>query len=252
METKNIDTAKLGSRLVSYCSSSLEIDNKIFELWQEKAKAAIEVHGRFYAALSIDTRRVAFVEQLADNYENNRWLQTDLFSLDDLYVPQDHEASAAHLLYQKLIEPLELDKKIFNFIPFAPTVHRAAVQYASDLRKKLKVNRNELPEFDMVVLDLKKAGQLGSYENIESVVMDKNSLATVVHASKNLYPRISLSMPVIKNAKTIVLVAQGSDAHNSLDRWLNGELEQVVNFLDDSPAELIVLTDRKNPGKINE
>lgn len=252
METKNITTQKKVSKTVCFCSSLKELDQVILDLWQERALKAVDQKGKFHAALSVDTRRISFIEQLADDYEYDMWANTDVFCLDDLYVPLDHELSAAHLLYEKLIEPLELDKKIFHFVPFAPTVHRAATQYATDVRKQLDVQRGRLPKFDLLVIELKKDGKLGAFESVEDVVMENDSLTTVLSSAQNLYPRISLSMPVIKNAKAIILIAQGKDAQDSLNKWFEGAEGMTVDLLEGIDGELIIVTDTKNTELVNE
>lgn len=242
METHNIDTQIIGSKRIIYSNDNNTMNEIALDVVLEKANKSFIENNKFSFGLSVDSSMIPFLDLLASRYDYSMWQDTKAFSFDDMYLPSTHQDSMAYLLQQHLVEPLDLDKKFFHFVPYAPTVHRSATQLAADIRKVLNVPRNELPVFDLLLMSMNKKGQLGFLESTESMSIDDNALTTVINSREAMYPRISMTMPVINNAKTVIVLATGTDFPESF--WLSSD--NPISLINSSHTEVIIITDAKS------
>lgn len=242
---KLIDSEKVisNAKKVFFCGDSFEQENVLLDLWESRAQQAIETNGFFNVGVSSNSLNKSTLDLFVKNSKRSIWSCSKLFCVDDLYAPSDNQASAAFALRQYLIEPLELDKKKFFFAPFAPTAHRSAIKLATSIRKELHVSRNELPTFDLIVLELNDKGQFASFNTDFILKNDVSSLTEVFNLSESIFPRITMTYPVIKNAKTVVVMVRGENSAKTLVDYLDGENELPISKFAEDIKELIFITD---------
>lgn len=251
MDIKSIYTEKVAGKDFVFCQSLEEINNTVSQIWSEKAIQAIDSSGVFYVAMGGDKIMSSLLDRMAENYDYPMWDKTSYFSLDDLYVPSNHVDSAALMFYQHLLEILDLESKNFNFIPFAPTIHRSITKYAADIRKHMALARDEMPEFDLIVLSLSVDGSLGAYSAEEEVDLETSSLVVSMHSKHSAYPLISLAMPVILNAKSVVVIAEAV-SDELLKQALAKDSSGPFSYLLAGAKDLTIVTDAKASSFVSE
>lgn len=245
MGFKSIHTEKVLGRDVYFCEGLEDINNTVWELWADRALTAIENSGEFNIAMQGSVDLAPLIDSIVDNYDYQVWHFTKFFLLNDLYLPITHLESIARMIKERLVDVLGLELKNFNFIPFAPTLHRSVTKYAADLRKYLGLSRDQLPAFDMVLLKLGESGTIAPFELIGSDEKEKVALVESFHNSQSNFPSISMTMPVINNAKSIVIISQGSKANESLKRWLEGTESGPISKINSDKSEFLIVSDVK-------
>lgn len=233
------------------CDNSYKLTDYLSLFWVRYARDVINKNGRFTAALSGGRTPVEFYCKLSNIDDFSIWSKTSIFMTDERMVPKDHKDSNGRMIEQNLVNYLFLEPRQFlristNF----NSAQEAAENYAIKLKSSLNLRLDQLPRLDLIVLGVGKDGHIASLFS-EGDLRAPNKQLVITSSPKDFsHTRISLSLPVINNAKKIICIVTGKEKKNVIDLVINGGADLPASRLNPSDGQLIFLLDKESSGDI--
>jgi 6-phosphogluconolactonase len=184
-----------------------------------KAEEAIEERGRFAVVLAGGSTPKATYEILASDYADRiDWSNVHVFFGDERTVPPDHEDSNYRMARETLLSHIRVGgvHRIRCELPS----DEAAAAYEVELRDFFG---EELPRFDLILLGIGTDGHTASLfpETPALEVQDRLVVANPVPKLDTI--RITLTVPVINVARSVVFLVAGEDKAGALKVILEGD-----------------------------
>ena len=212
--------------------SSLEdLSRAAAEYICEIAERAIKVRGIFTFVLSGGTTPRLLYEDLTKEPYASRvdWQHTHLFWGDERCVPPDNPDSNFSLAYETLISKVDVPPANIHRIPArAGSPQAAAEEYEKTLREFFQAAAESdsiisFPSFDLVLLGMGLDGHTASLFPGDAALGEKTSWVVAVEGTSASppVPRITLTFPVINEAKCVLFLASGSSKLQVLQEILN-------------------------------
>lgn len=221
----------------------------------EHARRAIAGNGRLTMALSGGTTPRLLYERLArtDFEMDGLWQSTHVFWGDERCVGPEHKESNYGLARDALLSKVALPTaNIHRIFGEAPNADREAARYETELRRFFYLHEPDtagrFPIFDLVLLGIGADGHTASLFPGDSALQEHTRWAVAVRAPKGYAPgrRITLTLPVINNARTILFLVSGkgktpvmqdilSDSETAREQYTAARVtarERVVWFVD--------------------
>ena len=177
--------------------------------FQRVAEAAVAARGRFAVALAGGSTPRGVYAALATGRHPLRWKAVHVFFGDERAVPPDHPESNFRMAYETLlarvpVPPANLHRVLAERPPWA-----AAELYEAELRKCFKLERDQRPRFDLVMLGLGADGHTASLFPRAPALREKRRLVTATHPPQGGLERITLTLPVLNHASEVMFVVSG-------------------------------------------
>jgi len=180
-------------------------------LFQKKAFNALKRKPLFTAALSGGSTPIGMFRLLATDprFKHFPWEHTHLFWVDERCVPFDDPNSnfgnAANILLRKVPIPKNNIHPISCFL----NAEDGAENYEEKIFKFFHLSEKEIPAFDLILLGVGKDGHIASLFPRSSALKEKKRLVLAVKGGEPNVNRVTLTLPVINNAKQILFLAVG-------------------------------------------
>ena len=216
------DFAVLGSRHIIACGT-----------------AAIREHGRFRLCISGGRTPRSIFELLAQpNFrEQLDWSSTSVFWTDERCVPPDHPDSNYGAAREVLINHVS-PGAVFR-MEGEKEPELAARSYEDCLGAALHPSASEKPAFDLLLLGFGPDGHIASLFPGTSAVRARDRLVVPVFAPALQSWRISLTLPVLRNARSSLVIARGAEKRTLVERaWRQQTAEPPTPldlFVQDNP-----------------
>jgi len=193
------------------------------DFWLAAYSAAILEHGSFHVAFSGGTTPKKLYEKLATPAYQSKidWQKVHIYFGDERFVPLDHPDSNYNMASKALLSHINCPAENIHPVSVeSGSAEKAAALYEATLRNHLPANNlptNNLsistenkPQFDLVLLGLGPDGHTASLFPGTDAVNEKVKLCRAVFVEKFDSWRVSITFPVINNAKKILLLSEGS------------------------------------------
>ncbi len=178
--------------------------------WAELSSRAVSENGSFAVALSGGQTPGGMYTTLSEQKESLPWPSTHVFQVDERFVPAGHNESNLRLLRQTLLDHVPIpDDHIHAIDTSLPGPEEAAWRYEDDLVRHFRLQPGGLPRFDLVMLGLGPDGHVASLFPGSEVLCETRRLARAVRPGRPLLDRVTLTLPVINNARRIVFIVLG-------------------------------------------
>lgn len=232
----------------------------------EMAGEAVAAQGRARIAISGGVTPKAVFELLADPAQPWRnqmpWGQLDLFWVDERSVPPDNPASNYRMTREALLDHAPLRPEQIHRIEGELDPEAAAARYESELRNSFRLEGAEMPRFDLVALGMGEDGHTASIFPHTEAIHELSRLAMANHVPQLDTWRITLTWPVINNARSVFFLVSGAAKASVLNEVLTGprDLERLPSqliwpssgiltyILDKAAASLLPATDEEGRG----
>ncbi len=188
------------------------MEMKVFENPAEVARAAaqywVSLKPRTVALSGGSTPRVLY-ELLSDPREPFRaqiaWDKTHFFFSDERHVPPDHPDSNYRMVNEAMFSRVPVPPENIHRIPAEnPNAEDAAKAYETDLRKFFG---EATPDFDLLLLGL---GEDGHTASLFPHFKPTEGLVAAPWVEKFNSYRITMTLPVLNNAKSVVFLVTGA------------------------------------------
>lgn len=169
---------------------------------------------RFCLALSGGNTPLPVYRELAQMPDIRKLLneKTEIFFSDERPVPANHAESNYRAAAQALLTPLDIDPRhVHRMHGEATDLPGEAVRYSLLLEGKVSARSNDgVPSLDLIILGVGSDGHTASLFPDYKPHHDSNWVISPWVASKNTF-RLSLSYQIINAAKSVFVIASGSD-----------------------------------------
>jgi len=187
-----------------------KLDNFAIQRWIEMTSRAVGQKGLFTVALSGGRSPLSLYHKLSQLKDILPWDSMRLFMADERFVPFDNEENNFRLLRENLLNPLNIASKHAYPVPVEEgSAEGASQKYARTLKEFFKLKKDELPRFDLIMLGVGEDGHIASLFPGADIEGGRGSIAIPAVAKGVKHKRISLSLPVINNARSVIFVVKG-------------------------------------------
>lgn len=231
-------------------STEKALQDEVCKLIAQKSASSIQDHGFFTIALSGGSSAKIVCSGLHNlGIDFSKWR---VLFCDERYVPLSDKDSNYKLAKEYLLDKTPIIEANVYAINPSVSLEDSAKDYEQKLRSLYPENTT-VPSLDLLVLGMGPDGHICSLFPGHFLLDETDRLVAPVSDSPKPPPcRITLTLPVVNNAKCAVFVATGSSKAEVLQRVLEGNEEvplpaarvklqngDVHWYLDDGSAALL-------------
>lgn len=222
---------------INVAASKGELTLKLATDIVDLAAKAVAEHGSFNFALSGGSTPKALYQAFSQaplKYEMP-WKKTFFFFGDERCVPLTSDESNYRMAREAMFTPIPVrSENIFAFNDPDVDPKKSAEMYEARIRKHFDLADGELPRFDLILLGLGDDGHTASLFPESEALSERNRICVANYVKQFDTNRITLTVPVINNAKHIVFLVSGEGKSEILSHILCDKKEEVSY-----PAQLI-------------
>jgi 6-phosphogluconolactonase len=194
------------------------------EFFITRMRQSIARHGMFSVALAGGSTPQKLYELLAQAPMANRidWQRVWVFFGDERAVPPDHPDSNFRMAHEALLEHVDIPKaQVFRMCGEWEDASAAARDYADNL-EELPLSLGGVPELDLVILGLGDDGHTASLFPDTDILSNMQDWVAAVYVDKFNSWRISLTLPMLNNARELLFLVAGETKAEIIRRVHNG------------------------------
>ncbi len=150
------------------------------------------------------------------------WPHMHFFWADERCVPKDHPESNFKLAYDSFLSDMPLPAENIHRIKGELGPSRAARLYEDDMRNFF--NGVDIPAFDIILLGVGQDGHTASLFPGSSALRETTRLALPVYLKRPKRDRVTLSLPVLNHAASVLFLAPGSAKAEAVSAILEGDI----------------------------
>lgn len=196
------------------------IAKAIHEAIRDRGGAAIALSG---GSSPLPTYRL-LAEETID------WNRVHIYWVDERGVPPTHERSNYAAAKSAFLDPAGIPAtNIHRMSGEASDLAVAAADYETELRETVKAKLGGLPSLDLLVLGIGDDGHTASLFPGERTMHVTDKLVASVPPKPEREARLTLTVPVLENARSTVVIVLGKEKHPALERiWAaNGAVDET-------------------------
>jgi 6-phosphogluconolactonase len=202
------------------------------------ADAAVREKGSFTVVLSGGATPKGLYALLADDLSWRArvpWEKTHFFWGDERHVPPDHPDSNYRMAYEAMLSKAPVPETNLHRIKSEyADADQAAREYEQTIRTFFHVTGEQYPRFDLVFLGLGPDAHTASLFPGSQALHADQRLVVATWVGKFYADRITMTAPVLSNAKRIIFLVSGEEKALPLKAVLEGHYEP-----EQLPAQLI-------------
>ncbi len=211
-----------------------EMTDFMAEQWTKLSMQAVREKGSFVVALSGGDTPRDFYRKLSGITEQSLWDRIHVFLADERFVPFADPDSNYGMLTGLLLDKVNMPLENRHPVPvdaLSPDI--SANKYEKDMIMFFGLRNSLLPVFDLIVLGIGEDGHTASLFPGTDVLKERRHLACAVYMDSIQHNRITLTLPVINNAKNIIFLASGRKKADVIRKVLK---EKLVSL----PASMVM------------
>uniref|UniRef100_E6PY27 6-phosphogluconolactonase (6PGL) n=1 Tax=mine drainage metagenome TaxID=410659 RepID=E6PY27_9ZZZZ len=203
----------------------------------ELAEEAFAARGRVRLAISGgSTPRTMFALLAAHEHpfrQRMPWDALELFWVDERMVPPDHPDSNYRMTREALLDKLYLKPQQVHRIHGELDPQQAADEYEFDIRGSFRLEGAESPRFDIIALGMGDDGHTASLFPHTEAIHDMSRIVTANHVPQKDTWRVTLTWPVINQAREVFFLIGGADKAQVLSEVFlgPGDVERLPSQL---------------------
>ena len=198
------------------------LDAFMAEEWAVVCKRAIGRKGRFTAALSGGTTPISFYEKMSAPVRDLPWDRTHIFMTDERCVPFDHPDSNYGMIDANLLRHVPIHPGNIHPVQTSLEPSAAAAGYETEMRAFFGLEDGEFPDFDLILLGVGEDGHTASLFPGDPALAEKQRFAAAVSRAAPDHDRVTLTLPVLNRAGTVIFLVTGGNKAAVLKAVLEG------------------------------
>ena len=177
--------------------------------WREIAVEAVAERGSFTVAISGGRTPLPFYCFLGRT-TGIPWEKTDLFQVDERFVPRDDDESNFRLIDLSLLLKAPIPRERVHPMPVdGNSAAAAAALYEKEMRDFFRLPEVAWPSFDLVLLGIGEDGHTASLFPGEDVLDEQERWTASVLPATAAQERITFTLPLISRARHVFFMATG-------------------------------------------
>jgi len=169
------------------------------------------------------------------------WIRLHLFWGDERMVPRDHPQSNYRMVYEALLKHVPLPSQNIHSVQSQGSADDAAAAYEKELRAHF--GRLGTPCFDLVLLGLGADGHTASLFPGAVALAEKQRLALAHRSGVRGVDRVTLTLPVLNNARRVFFLVAGENKASALKASLSAGGTLPAQQVAPRKGELVWLVD---------
>jgi 6-phosphogluconolactonase len=188
---------------------------------------AIASRGACSIALSGGSTPRALYRLLASDPWRKRfdWSRIELFQVDERAVPIDHPDSNFGMIERELLRSVQIPQNNVHRMRTELGAQAAAEEYESQLRRSFVATG--VPQFDVLLLGMGEDGHTASLFPGTEALHETSRLVLGYMVVKLNAPRITLTFPVINQARKVLFLVSGESKSAILHEVFEGESPEL-------------------------
>lgn len=218
------------------------------KLFVAKSLEAVAQRGFFTVALSGGSTPKLLYELLADPNEPFReqiaWSRIHFFWTDERHVAPDHPESNYRMANEAMLSHVAvLRENVHRVLSENPNASQAAQDYEEEVLKFV-------PRFDLSLLGVGTDGHTASIFPESDVLHETKRLVAAPWVEKLNAYRITMTLPLINNAASVVFLVSGTEKAEIVKEVLRGPKRYPAQQVRPTNGELRWLLDREAASKL--
>jgi 6-phosphogluconolactonase len=210
-------TANNGGFSVFVFENNREATDFMVWKWKELSEEAFRARSIFVAALSGGSTPKDFYRVLTGLSSTDIWRKTHIFMVDERYVPFPDADSNYGMLSELLLNEVRLPPANRHPVPVQEeTLAMAAKKYEEEIRRFFGLREGMFPQFDLIMLGMGEDGHTASLFPGHNELKERKRLVSPVKKAPKKHQRVTLTLPVINNAKNIIFLVTGKKKANAV------------------------------------
>lgn len=221
------------------------------EHFLEAAQSAVAARGKARIAVSGGNTPKRTFELLANPAEQFAkampWEQVELYFVDERCVPPDDKDSNYRMTREALLEKVPLKAGHVFRIEGEVEPELAAARYETVIRSQFRLEGAEAPRFDVLALGMGDDGHTASIFPYTAAIHELGRVAVANHVPQKNTWRVTLTWPVIVEARDVFFLIGGKDKADPLHRVLQGSYDPETlpsQLIQPKNGKLLMLLDR--------
>jgi 6-phosphogluconolactonase len=163
------------------------------------------------------------------------WSKIQFFFGDERHVPPDNAESNFRMASEAMLGKGPVDpKQVHRIKAEKRNAAQAAEEYEQELRTSFKLQADQFPRFDLVLLGMGPEGHTASLFPGTKALKEERRLVVSNWVGKLYTDRITLTPPALNNAARVIFMVHGEEKAPALKAVLEGPYEP-----EQLPAQLI-------------
>lgn len=147
------------------------------------------------------------------------WKRVHIYWVDERAVLPDHSRSNYHAAKATLLDAITIPpENIHRMRGETPDLEKAAACYEAELRNTVRAKVAGIPALDLVVLGIGDDGHTASLFPGDETVHVTDRLVAAVSVREGREARLTLTAPVLENARATIIIVLGGSKHEALER----------------------------------
>jgi 6-phosphogluconolactonase len=216
--------------------------NEICKHIEKTSKESIKRSDRFTIALSGGNTPKELFNILSKPpfVKSIDWEKTYLFQVDERCVALDDENRNYKMIYQYLIEPLQIPINNLHLLQSdLSQPEKAVINYENEIKTFFK---NEYPSFDLILLGIGEDGHTASlFPDDKKSIENKNKLiiTTFSNITKPNVARVTMTLNLINSSKNAFFIAAGENKRKIIKEILSKNSNYPASLV--NPLEKILI-----------
>ncbi len=183
------------------------------------SQGAIATRGYFTAALSGGKTPIGLYSEIARLGVALDWKKIHLFLVDERLVPYADSRSNFGMIEKTLLDAVSIPPSNVHPVPVdRPDPAACARSYEDDIRAFFHAPPGVMPRFDLVLLGIGEDGHTASLFPGTPLIAETTRAVGAVAAGEGMTGRVTLTLPVINNAREVVFLVTGKGKAPALRR----------------------------------
>ena len=187
-----------------------------------RAKQANETRGQFSLAVSGGSTPRPMHRLLAKSpfFQEIPWHKSHIFWVDERCVPHTNPNSNYGAARKDFIDRVFKAGAKIHPMPVHMDPAKAAACYEKEIREFFKTHSGSIPRLDLIVLGMGTDGHTASLLPGQSVLFEKKRLISAVKGGEPNLQRLTMTYPLLNQAKEVVFLVSGEKKGHILKRIL--------------------------------
>ncbi len=239
-----MEMKKINGRNIYIGKTEVDLNNFLLNQLISLSCEAIKKSSKFVIALSGGNTPVFFYRYLTKEKHSIAWDKTHIFFADERILPYDDKESNYGLMKKIFFDNIPILDENIHPVKTDGGSQSAASKYEKEILNYFNLKRGQLPQFDLIMLGIGRDGHTASlFPNYVSTT-DNTYLTCAVQASYIKYERVSITIPVINNARNVYFLVRGREKAEILrDILKNGNSNLPASKVKPKERKLIFILD---------
>jgi len=234
------------NRKVLIFESVYAVSESLLQKWISIAGESVERSNRFTVALSGGRSPMEFYSKLSNLADFDLWRRTHIFLADERFVPFDSNRSNYKMIKESLLDYVNIPaENIHPITTDQKNVDLSAEQYKNVLSQFFEFKEMNAPSFDLILLGVGDDGHTASLFANDPNIDDAQRIVLPVSVAQLKEERISLSYPVINNAKNVIVLVLGAKKADIISSIIKGKSDVPASKIDPINGQLTFLLDKE-------